>query len=80
MYIDATDTCTRLNMVIGFGGTDIRAWDIKVTQYSCEYSNLAPEGCDQWYFGEGTGSVRSFNYNSGSGQHLALQDQNICVR
>ena len=52
----------------------------QITQYSCTFSNLAPEGCTQYYYGSTTGSVNSFNYQSGNGAHLANQDQTICVR
>ena len=46
-----------------------------MTQYACDYPNLAPIGCDQYYFGATTNSVRTFNYNGGAGTHLANQDQ-----
>ena len=52
----------------------------QVTQYSCNYDNLAPQGCTQYYFGPDTDTVRSFNYNNGNGKHLANQDQQICIR
>ncbi len=53
---------------------------LQVTQFSCEFSNLAPDGCVQYFFGEAMGNVRSFNYNGGNGIHLADQEQSICVR
>ena len=49
-----------------------------MTQYSCKYSNLAPEGCTQYYFGGATDTVQTYNFDNG--QHLASQNQNICVR
>ena len=52
----------------------------KVTQYACDYSNLAPSGCTQYYFGSTTASVETYNFNGGNGQHLANQRQQICVR
>ncbi len=57
-----------------------RFFPFQVTQYSCNHPNLAPQGCTQYYFGETTATVQSFNYNSGNGKHLANQDQQICVR
>ncbi len=53
-----------------------------MTQYSCSYPNLAPAGCVQYFFdpSSSTGSVQTYNYQSGSGIHLADQDQQICVR
>lgn len=48
-----------------------------MTQYSCDYDNLAPQGCDQYYFGDTSGQIQSFNYDN---MHLADQHQNICIR
>ena len=36
---------------------------LQITQYSCDYNNLAPEGCTQYFWGETTGAFMSFNYN-----------------
>merc|ERR1719415_105426 len=62
-------------------------WSITVRQYGCDYENLAPKGCDQYYFDnddnnalDTTGTVQSFNFNNGDGRHLANQDQTICIR
>ncbi len=52
----------------------------KVTQYSCDYNNLAPEGCVQYFFGSAGQQVQTYNYNNGNGRHLANQDQQVCVR
>ena len=49
-----------------------------MTQYSCDYNNLAPTGCTQYYFGAQTDTVQTYNFDGG--QHLANQNQNICVR
>ena len=50
-----------------------------MTQYDCNYNNLAPSGCDQYYYGSSaTGVVKTFNYDSAP--HLANQHQQICVR
>ena len=51
---------------------------LQITQYSCDYNNLAPSGCTQYFFGPTTDTVKTFNYDGGT--HLADQDQNICVR
>ena len=81
MYVDSNANCNQLAFQLGnAANTQTRSWSIKVTQYSCDYPNLAPNGCDQYFFGSNTGAVRSFNYNAGNGYHLADQDQNICVR
>ena len=50
----------------------------QVTQYSCDYPNLAPDGCTQYFFGETTGTVQSYNFEGGT--HLANQNQNMCIR
>merc|ERR1719242_720591 len=61
--------------------TTFKHLTIKINQYSCDYENLAPSGCTQYHFGSsGTNYVQTFNYQSGSGKHLADQTQVICVR
>ena len=58
-----------------------RQWNIEVTQFACDYENLAPQGCTQYFFGNsGAGTIESFNFNSGAGIHLANQNQMICIR
>merc|ERR1719189_264182 len=89
LYIDASDNCNTLMFLLGtIGGTEPK-WSITVRQYAKDHPNLAPTGCDQYHFdnddtaGSGptsTGFVQSFNYNDGNGQHLANQDQTICIR
>lgn len=52
----------------------------QISQYNCNYENLAPDGCTEYHFGSATGAVTTYNYNGGTGQHLANQLQTICVR
>lgn len=84
MYFDASDQCNDINFQLGNAAIDVsaiaqRKWNILITQYSCDYENLAPSGCDQWYFNPtAAGSVKSFNYDES--KHLADQKQTICVR
>jgi len=84
VYFDADNDCHDLDFQLGEfanGVTSIatRQWSIKVSQYSCDYTNLAPSGCDQYYYGpEAANRVQSFNYDGG--KHLANQRQTICVR
>jgi len=87
IYVDASNDCNTLAFQLAGMGT--RMWEIKVTQYSCEFSNLAPSGCLQYYYGVNAGqdnqqmpltdgTVESFNF---AGKiHLANQNQNICIR
>lgn len=53
---------------------------LQISQYSCDFNNLAPDGCTQYFYGTTSQSVRTYNYNAGNGMHLANQNQNICVR
>eukprot|EP00095_Tigriopus_kingsejongensis_P001226 maker-scaffold160_size295910-snap-gene-0.8 protein:Tk01226 transcript:maker-scaffold160_size295910-snap-gene-0.8-mRNA-1 annotation:"PREDICTED: uncharacterized protein LOC100161421" len=82
MYVDASEACNDLTFALGNQdlGTGIanRQWSIKVTQYSCDYKNLAPDGCTQYFFGPSTDSVQTYNFDGG--RHLADQNQNICIR
>jgi len=86
VYFDASDSCNSLdfqlgNVAKGVSASATYAWSIKVNQYSCDYENLAPNGCTQYHFGSGgTNYVQTFNYQSGTGKHLADQTQVICVR
>ena len=83
-YYEASDMCNYLDFQIGenargITSTATRSWSIKVTQYSCDFANLAPTGCTQYFYGSGaTNIVKSFNF-AGS-KHLASQRQVICVR
>jgi len=84
VYFDSDDGCHDLNLSIGQNAIyatepSNRQVSIKVTQVECSSYNLAPQGCDQWFYGtSGQGTVRTFNYDGGS--HLANQHQDICVR
>ena len=49
-----------------------------MTQYSCDFDNLAPDGCTQYFFGSNSQTIQTFNFDGGS--QLADQDQNICIR
>jgi len=80
MYVNVEtgSTCSDLVFSLSSSSTVQRSWAIKITQYSCDYINKAPEGCLQWFFGSTTGTIQSFNW--ANKQHLADQNQNICVR
>jgi len=88
VYFDADDDCHDLNFQLGNVANGVpnvatRSWSIKVSQYACDYENLAPTGCDQYHFGsDATNYIRTFNFQSGRGvgRHLANQHQSICIR
>ena len=85
-YFEASDACNYLdfqfaNKHLGIPpvATFTRSFSIKVTQYSCDYDNLAPAGCDQYFYGSGaTGQIESYNF--AGGRHLANQKQTVCIR
>ena len=79
VYVDASDMCNDLGFNLGSTGSTVtRSWTIKITQYDCNYDNLAPDGCTQYFWGQTTDTVQTYNFDSGA--HLASQNQNICVR
>ncbi|XP_059097989.1 uncharacterized protein LOC131892220 [Tigriopus californicus] len=85
MYLSAEGGCVKLmfqfgSMAMGMGtAMAMRMWKIKVSQISCQSELLAPQGCTQYITNPlGMGMVQTFNFNGG--QHLANQNQNICIR
>ena len=79
VYVDASDMCNDLGFNLGSTGSTVtRSWTIKITQYDCNYDNLAPDGCTQYFWGQTTDTVQTYNFDSGA--HLASQNQNICIR
>lgn len=78
MYVDASEECNTLSFQLGPSQAS-REWAIRVTQYACDYENLAPKGCLQYFFAtSGTGNLETFN--RANKIHLAGQDQNMCIR
>lgn len=81
MYIDVPEECALLSFHLAAGSSATRQWNIEVTQFSCDYENLAPQGCLQYAFGTtGTGTIQSYNFNAGNGIHLANQNVMHCIR
>merc|ERR1712012_777474 len=78
MYVEASEACNTLSFQLSASATVTRQWAIKVTQFNCNYNNLPPPGCTQWYFGDTTGTIQSFNW--ANKVHLANQNQLICIR
>merc|ERR1712106_1139757 len=80
MYIPASNQCNTLNGNFGSASTaGTSAFTIKVTQVECSSKTAAPSGCTQYFTGT-SGTIETFNYNSGSGVLLANQDYSACVR
>merc|ERR1711971_124357 len=79
MFVDSSDQCNDIGFNIGAGTSTLtRSWTIEITQYDCNYDNLAPDGCTLYFFGATQDLVKTYNFDGG--QHLASQDRNICVR
>jgi len=80
MYVHASDQCNELSAVFGSASTaTTSAFTIKVTQVLCSSKLKAPQGCLQYFTGE-SGTITTYNYNSGSGVLLGSQDYSVCVR
>jgi len=80
MYIPASPQCNVLNSNIGSASTaTTSAFTIKVTQVECSSKTKAPSGCLQ-YFTSDSGTIETYNYNSGGGVLLANQDYSACIR
>ena len=87
MYVDMGADCVDLTFQLGTGSRTVAdpQWTIRVTQYDNGYTNLAPFGCTQYYWkqdsdSDGKGTIQSFNWQGGSGYHLADQKQVVCIR
>ena len=76
MYIEASKECNILDF--NLAGTVNSKWDIRIIQLHCNSNSLAPVDCTQYYFGQTSGTIHSFNFNGGL--HLAEQNQLICIR
>ena len=50
----------------------------QITQYDCDYDNLAPDGCTKYFWGDTSAEVKTYNFDGG--MHLANQDDNMCIR
>jgi len=80
MYVPASDACNEISATYGSASTaSTSSLAIKVSQIECNSARLAPAGCLQ-FFTQETGTIESFNYNSGTSVHLANQDYSSCVR
>ena len=62
MYVDASADCNDLVFYLGKSGY---SYNIRITQYNCEYENLAPKGCTEYLFGEQSGYIYTYNWDDG---------------
>jgi len=80
MYVHASDQCNELTANFGSSSAaTTSAFTIKVTQVLCSSKLKAPQGCLQYFTGT-TGTITTYNYQSGAGVLLVNQDYSICVR
>ena len=80
MYVHASPQCNVLSASFGSSSTATSsAFTIKVTQVLCSSKLKAPQGCLQYFTGT-TGTITTYNYNSGGGVLLTNQDYSICLR
>ena len=58
MYIDANKACNDLAFLLGTTAFETsivtRSWSVRISQYDCNYSNLAPDGCTEYFYGSST--------------------------
>ena len=78
VYVEVNNCdCNVLSMNIGTAaGT--RSWNIKVTQYDCTFENLAPDGCNKYFFGAAAHLLQTYNF--AGNLHLANQRDKFCIR
>ena len=78
MYVEVNNCdCNVLSMNIGTAaGT--RSWNIKITQYDCTFENLAPDGCNKYFFGAAAHLLQTYNF--AGNLHLANQRDKFCIR
>lgn len=81
MYVDAGDSCSTLQYLRSTSDTTTASFTIKITQVECTSKRKAPDSCTQ-YHTAASGTVNSYNYQSGEGTgvHLGSQDFAICIR
>jgi len=80
MYVPASDQCNKLSGSFGSASSaTTSAFTIKVSQIECSSETLPPDDCLQYHTTD-TGTLDSFNYDSGNAVHLADQEYQICVR
>lgn len=83
LYVDADMSCNMVGFQLASmpsspAALAARNWNIRITQIPCNDNNLPPQGCQQWFFNNNAGTVRSYNFQGN--HHLANQRQVSCIR
>ena len=68
-------TCVTLAYTIAGSSS---SWDVQITTYDKDFTNKAPTGCTQYFYGSTSQAIKTFNW--AGGEHLANQNQRICIR
>jgi hypothetical protein len=76
VFVDFGSECITLYMTLS--ASSDAEWSIRATQFQSDHPNLAPTGCTQYFYGENTGELKTYNF--AGGQHLADQKQTMCIR
>ena len=61
VYVDSSTACNDLNFLLGTSST-AKTWSIRITQLECTSDILAPSGCTQYFYGDDSGTVKTYNY------------------
>jgi len=79
-YVSVKDLGTaNLTVTINLASPGDQTWNVLVRQFaSSQTEYLAPRGCLQ-YFREDTGTIHSFNHNSGNGELLNSALYSVCI-
>jgi len=80
LYVSVKDLGTNnLTVTINLANPGDQTWNILVRQFdSTQIDYLAPRGCLQ-YFRADTGTIASFNHNSGNGELLNDELYSVCI-
>ena len=80
IYLDAGEfTSNQAKISFSLTGATERKWNILVSMIECSSPRCPPRGCLQYFTGT-TGTITTYNYNSGGGVLLTNQDYSICLR
>lgn len=78
VWVNSTDTPSKILFNVA-DMTSNSKWKIRVEQVQCSSDNLAPRGC-LTYGTTTSGSIMSYNYNSGNGEMINNQKFSHCIK